>query len=83
MPARGGKNKSLIAAVATDAPLIPIQLQRVCKRVALGMARTGAISTQGSGDLFLAFSTASPEPPDTRSRCWLRPLDFRRVPRRN
>ena len=65
MPARGGgKSKSLIAAVATDAPLIPFQLQRVCKRVALGMARTGAISTQGSGDLFLAFSTASPEPPD-------------------
>ena len=62
MPARGGKSKSMIAAVATDAPLIPIQLQRVCKRVALGMARTGAISTHGSGDLFLAFSTASPEP---------------------
>ena len=41
MPARGGKSKSMIAAVATDAPLIPIQLQRVCKRVALGMARTG------------------------------------------
>ena len=64
MPVRGGKSKSMIAAVATDAPLIPIQLQRVCKRVALGMARTGAISTQGSGDLWLAFSTASPEPPD-------------------
>ncbi|MFT5374477.1 MAG: D-aminopeptidase, partial [Candidatus Latescibacterota bacterium] len=31
--------------------------QRLCKRVALGMARTGAISTHGSGDLFLAFST--------------------------
>ena len=65
MPARGGKSKSMIAAVATDAPLIPFQLQRVCKRVALGMARTGAISTHGSGDLWLAFSTASPEPPDT------------------
>ena len=65
MPARGGgKSKSLIAAVATDAPLIPFQLQRVCKRVALGMARTGAISTHGSGDLWLAFSTASPEPSD-------------------
>ena len=63
-PARGGKSKSLIAAVATDAPLIPFQLQRVCKRVALGMARTGAISTHGSGDLVLAFSTASPEPSD-------------------
>ena len=85
MPRRGGKSKSMIAAVATDAPLIPFQLQRVCKRVALGMARTGAISTHGSGDLVLAFSTASPsaelrtsassvesskpEPLDTRSPC--------------
>ena len=60
MPRRGGKSKSMIAAVATDAPLIPFQLQRVCKRVALGMARTGAISTHGSGDLVIAFSTASP-----------------------
>ena len=64
MPVRGGKSKSMLAAVATDAPLIPVQLQRVCKRVALGMARTGAISTHGSGDLVLAFSTASPTPRD-------------------
>ena len=61
MPVRGGKSKSMLAAVATDAPLIPAQLQRVGKRVALGMARTGAISTHGSGDLVLAFSAASPE----------------------
>lgn len=60
MPARGGKSKSMLASVATDAPLLPIQLQRVCKRVALGMARTGAISTHGSGDLALAFSTVAP-----------------------
>ncbi len=59
MPARG-KSKSMLAAVATDAPLIPIQLQRVCKRVALGMARTGAYSTHGSGDLVLAFAAAPP-----------------------
>jgi len=59
MPERGqaGKSKSMLVAVATDAPLLPVQLQRLCKRVALGMARTGAISTHGSGDLFLAFST--------------------------
>ena len=56
MPERGGEGKSMLAAVATDAPLIPVQLQRVCKRVALGMARTGAISTHGSGDLVLAWS---------------------------
>jgi D-aminopeptidase len=49
---------SLLIAIATDAPLLPIQLQRLCKRAALGMARTGGISTHGSGDLSIAFSTA-------------------------
>ena len=59
MPQRGSakKNKSLLVAVATDAPLIPVQLQRLCKRVSMGLARTGAISSHGSGDLFIAFST--------------------------
>jgi D-aminopeptidase len=58
-PERGIKTKSLLIAVVTDAPLLPVQLRRLCKRAALGMARTGAISTHGSGDLFIAFSTAS------------------------
>ena len=48
---------SLLVAIATDAPLLPIQLQRLCKRAALGMARTGGISTHGSGDLTISFST--------------------------
>ncbi|MCB1124496.1 MAG: P1 family peptidase, partial [Verrucomicrobiae bacterium] len=52
---------SLIAVVATDAPLLPIQLKRMAKRVSLGMARTGATSGNGSGDLFIAFSTAPVE----------------------
>lgn len=52
---------SLIVIVATDAPLMPHQLKRVAKRVTLGMGRTGAIGGNGSGDLFLAFSTANPE----------------------
>ena len=56
-PKRGGKTNSLLIALASDAPLLPIQLQRLGKRAALGMGRTGGISTQGSGDLFLAFST--------------------------
>ncbi len=66
MPERGNaqKNKSLLVAVATDAPLLPIQLQRLCKRVAMGLARTGAISTHGSGDLFIAFSTGQNVVPD-------------------
>ena len=49
---------SLLVVIATDAPLLPNQLQRLCKRAALGAARTGAIATHGSGDLLLAFSTA-------------------------
>ena len=49
---------SLLIAIATDAALLPIQLQRLCKRAAIGMARTGGIATHGSGDLVLAFSTA-------------------------
>jgi L-aminopeptidase/D-esterase-like protein len=52
---------SLIVIVATDAPLLPHQLKRVAKRVSLGMARTGSIGGNGSGDIFLAFSTANPQ----------------------
>jgi L-aminopeptidase/D-esterase-like protein len=52
---------SIIAAVATDAPLLPHQLKRLARRAALGLARTGSISGNTSGDLFLAFSTANPE----------------------
>ncbi len=52
---------SLIVIVATDAPLLPHQLKRVAKRVTLGMARTGSLGGNGSGDIFLAFSTANPQ----------------------
>lgn len=52
---------SLIVIVATDAPLLPHQLKRVAKRVSLGMARTGSVGGNGSGDIFLAFSTANPQ----------------------
>jgi D-aminopeptidase len=51
---------SCIAVVATDAPLLPNQLKRLARRVSLGLARTGTVSGNGSGDLFLAFSTANP-----------------------
>jgi L-aminopeptidase/D-esterase-like protein len=50
---------SIIAVVATDAPLLPHQLKRLARRVSLGVARTGSVSHNGSGDLFLAFSTAN------------------------
>jgi D-aminopeptidase len=49
---------SIIVVVATDTPLLPVQLQRVARRATLGMARTGTVGGNGSGDIFLAFSTA-------------------------
>jgi D-aminopeptidase len=50
---------SIIVVVATDAPLIPTQLKRVAKRVSLGLGRDGSYSGDGSGDIFIAFSTAN------------------------
>jgi len=50
---------SIIAIVATDAPLLPHQLRRVARRAALGIGRMGGIAGAGSGDLFIAFSTAT------------------------
>jgi L-aminopeptidase/D-esterase-like protein len=50
---------SIIVVVATDAPLLPHQLRRVARRAALGIGRMGGIAGAGSGDLFIAFSTAS------------------------
>jgi len=46
--------------VATDAPLLPTQLKRLARRVTLGLGRDGSISGNGSGDIFIAFSTANP-----------------------
>jgi L-aminopeptidase/D-esterase-like protein len=51
---------SILVVVATNAPLFPSQLKRLAKRAALGIARTGGVSTDSSGDLFIAFSTAVP-----------------------
>jgi len=51
---------SIIIVVATDAPLLPHQLKRLARRAALGLARTGSTSGNGSGDIFIAFSTANP-----------------------
>lgn len=50
---------SIIIVVATDAPFIPHQLKRLARRSALGLARTGAIASNYSGDMVLAFSTAN------------------------
>jgi D-aminopeptidase len=51
---------SIIVVVATDAPLLPNQMKRIAKRVTLGLGRLGSISGNGSGDIFIAFSTANP-----------------------
>ncbi|MEN3369050.1 MAG: D-aminopeptidase [Verrucomicrobiota bacterium] len=55
---------SIIIVIATDAPLLPHQLKRLARRASLGLARTGSVSGNGSGDLFLAFSTANPHAAD-------------------
>ena len=52
---------SIIIVVATDAPLLPHQLNRLARRAALGLARTGSVAGNDSGDLFIAFSTANPQ----------------------
>jgi D-aminopeptidase len=50
---------SIIIVIATDAPLLPHQLKRVARRAALGLARNGSYAGNGSGDIFIAFSTAN------------------------
>ena len=54
------ENGSIIVVVATDAPLLPHQLKRLARRVSLGLGRMGSVSGNGSGDIFIAFSTANP-----------------------
>jgi D-aminopeptidase len=57
-PPRPGDDGSIIIVVATDAPLLPFQLKRIARRAALGVARTGSVADNGSGDIFIAFTTA-------------------------
>jgi D-aminopeptidase len=60
---------SIIVIVATDAPLLPGQAKRLARRAALGVGRTGTASGDGSGDIFLAFSTAAEVAPDAQGLC--------------
>jgi L-aminopeptidase/D-esterase-like protein len=62
---------SIIVVIATDAPLIPTQLKRVARRVSLGLGRVGSYSGDGSGDIFIAFSTANQGAEGTK---WIRDL---------
>jgi D-aminopeptidase len=59
LPPNVQEQGSIIIVVATDAPLLPHQLERIAQRATMGLARTGATSGNGSGDIFLAFSTAN------------------------
>lgn len=52
---------SIIVVIATDAPLLPHQLKRVATRAGIGIARVGGMASNGSGDIFVAFSTANPQ----------------------
>src|SRR5262249_48178823 len=58
--APGDREGSIIVVVATDAPLLPHQLERLARRVPMGIARLGGTASNGSGDIFIAFSTANP-----------------------
>ena len=58
-PPNGSERGSIIIVVATDAPLLPHQLKRIARRASLGVARTGGTASNGSGDIFVAFSTAN------------------------
>lgn len=55
----GSDTGSIIIVVGTDAPLLPHQLKRLAKRAALGLGRMGSFAGNGSGDMFVAFSTAN------------------------
>jgi D-aminopeptidase len=57
----GLREGSIIVVVATDAPLLPHQLKRLARRVPMGIARVGGTASNGSGDIFIAFSTANLE----------------------
>jgi L-aminopeptidase/D-esterase-like protein len=54
------RDGSIIVVVATDAPLLPHQLERLARRVPMGIARLGGVASNGSGDIFIAFSSANP-----------------------
>jgi D-aminopeptidase len=66
---------SIIIIIATDAPLLPGQCERLAKRATVGMARVGGVGYNGSGDLFLAFATGNHLPSEADS-----PYDLKMIP---
>jgi D-aminopeptidase len=65
---------SIIIVVATDAPLVSDQCRRLARRAAIGLARVGGVAHNGSGDMFLAFSTANHHPQGHRGAYELKAL---------
>lgn len=61
-PRRPNLHGSIIVVVGTDAPLMSHQLNRICKRAALGLGRVGSLASHGSGEIIVAFSTANQVP---------------------
>lgn len=57
----GERDGSIIVVVATDAPVLPQQLKRMARRVSMGLGRMGSVSSNSSGDIFVAFTTANQE----------------------
>jgi D-aminopeptidase len=72
VPSDIAERGSIIVVVATDAPLLPHQLKRVARRVTLGLGRNGSTAGNGSGDIFIAFSTANPDASDGKGLANLR-----------
>jgi D-aminopeptidase len=70
---------SILVIVATDAPLIPAQCQRLAKRATLGMARVGGMGHNWSGDLFLAFATGNHLPDSTQTHYEIKMLLHRHL----
>jgi D-aminopeptidase len=61
VPSDIAERGSIIVVIATDVPLVSHQLKRLARRVSLGLGRNGSVSGNGSGDIFIAFSTANPK----------------------
>lgn len=58
-PPQTEEHGSIIVVIATNAPLLPHQLRRVAQRASLALGRMGSYASNGSGDIFIAFSTAN------------------------
>ena len=69
-----GRGSIIIIIIATDAPMLPHQLERIAKRAGMGLGKLGSAATNGSGDLFLAFSTANRSTADDEAERAIRML---------